>query len=513
MRATVTLLLGLLSAGACTKSSSSSESSTQDSRSPKQRQCDRFATDMARTMTLAGQVMVTALEDDPQGAQADRGRAEMRSKGAEVYADLYGKCLEWPPEVMRCLPPLGPLKEGCDERLAAAMDGATPAATDIPAGPSPAWTATLEHDPRTLAVADDGTVLVVASTQDDAVLGLREGTIVWRMEGRFSRWLLPLPGSEPTWAVARRGEVVAFDPATGRERWVVALPPDGEDEEFSTDVSQVPAAAREGERLLVGDDMARFFVVDPTRCGAPEDRDGCVVPAGRLEGEYLDSDARLLVGPSGRRLLWETGELRAFDAQWSPQMTARAHEHLAQVLVDDDAVLLIVDDEVVELAVDCTSAAAFGPSQWPQPGTLVFEGSDECEQCTAPPAGCRRWRTYVDSVVGEQPARLHDDTVVVHDDEHTLALRAGKTVWKTVTGGGGPLATDGRRIFAFGTGVREDDGPALLELSTTDGHPLWSSPLPFEVGDLYFTDDVHLVLGPRVLVVAFEQTIAAVPLP
>lgn len=528
----------LLCVVACKKDApGDGDGASQDPKAQREAQCKRFADDMGRTMAIAGMVMVNSLEDDPMGSEADQGRAEMKAEARKLRDDLYAKCLGWPEEVMRCLPPLGPLRPGCDERLAAAMDGATPAPTKIAAGPKPAWTLTLDEEPQTLAVAQDGTVLAVASYDEDAVLGLRDGAIAWRLAGDFERWILPVPAAEPTWVGARGAEIVAFDPATGQVRWTVEVgaeeeepqprgdtpePDDGEaDDEFDYDefeeeldrTSRLPSAARDGDGVLLGDDQARFFRLDPKRC-ATEEQQGCITDEGRLPDEVLDADSRLLIDGKGRRLLWESGMVRAFDGQWQTTMTARAHDLLSHVVARADGVVMLVDDDVVDLdPVACASEADVAPSGWPQPGVLYFRDGDECPECRPAWPGCPRWRVFVESVVGEAPALLDDGTVVVHDDEHTLALRDGTVVWKAITGGGGPLASDGERIFAFGTGIREDDPPALLELSPEDGHPLWSTALEIEVGDVYFSDDVRISLGGAAVALAFEETVVAVPVP
>ncbi|MCA9649661.1 MAG: PQQ-binding-like beta-propeller repeat protein [Myxococcales bacterium] len=513
-----------------------------DPRVEKQLACERFAGEMARTMALTGQILVGALEDDPMGSEADRGRAEMNATAGRMYEDLEAKCMDWPEEVMRCLPPLGILREGCDERLAAAMEGATPAPAEIPPGPSPAWVHTLAEEPRALAVADDGTVLVVGGASEGLLLGLRDGAVAWRQEGDFAPWLRRLPTEEPTWVAGRGDAVVAFDPSTGQPRWTVTLPPDrepedpapteaaeddelddyGDDDDYEYEYDddqppplELPVAALHGSTVLVGDNQARFFRLDPARCsGGREGEASCLAALGRIPEEVLDEDARLFVLGQGRPVLWEGSDLRLFDEQWNVLAGFHPHDSLSQVTVAGDRLLLSIDDDVVELDPSrCLGRAAIGPSGWPQPGALVLADSDECEACREPPPGCRRWRVYVESLVGEAPALLDDGTVVVHDDEHTIALRDGAVRWKAITGGTGPLATDGTRILALGTGVREGDLPAVLELSPDDGHPLWQTRLGVTVPGIFYSDDFRLVLGSATLVAAYERSVVAIPLP
>jgi hypothetical protein len=437
--------------------------------------------------------------------------------------------------VMECLPPLGILKDGCEERLLAAMDGATPPPNDVAAGPAPAWSLRLEGEPRHVAVTSDGTVLVVG----EGLMGLRNGEIAWRKDGDFEGWLVELPGEPSTWATGVEDRVVAIDPKDGSERWSATLPAvEAENEEPPEDdpdrdtigvltpsKADVQSATRHGDGLLVGDAAARFFRVDPARCAASSDGgDGkdkgkagagaCVTADGRLPDEILESDAHLFVDANDKRYLWETGILRAFAKDWRPLMTARAHDVLSHVTMSEGRLVLIVDHDVVELdPTQCRGEATFAPSDWPQPGALALREADECDECRTPPPGCRRWRVYLDDVTGEAPALLHDGAVVVHAEGYTLALHQGTTRWKVSTGGGGPLVTDGTRVLGFSTGLREGDPPALFEVAADDGNLRWRSVLPVEVGQVYFSDDIRLALRGSWLVAAYEQTVMALPLP
>jgi outer membrane protein assembly factor BamB len=517
----------LLGATACKKDDPPAPEAEQSPAAERRRECERFATDMARTGLIAGQMLVTALDDDPESAS--RGRDEMKQDAHRLRRELFDKCMEWPDEVMQCLPPLGILKEGCEERLLAAMDDAKPPPEHVTPGPTPAWTLTLEHEPRHVAVANDGTVLVVG----DGLMGVRDGKVAWHKPGDFDGWLLPLPGEPSTWATGLEERLVAFDPVGGDERWSATLPPIEGDEELGEPErsADVQVAVRAGEGLVVGDAAARFFRIDPARCAdsaAQKPRTGaCITAEGRLPDEILDSEARLFVDGADGRYLWEDGVLRGFAPTrrpptaaaalaeaWRPRMTARAHDALSSVTVADGRLVLVVDHDVVELdPTQCRGEATFGPSGWPQPGALVVREADECDECRPPPPGCRRWRVYLDDVTSEAPALLHDGAVVVHAGGYTLALHQGETRWKASTGGGGPLVTDGTRVFGFSTGLREGDPPGLFEVAAADGTLRWRSVLPVEVGEIYFSDDIRLALGGAWLVAAYEQTLMALPLP
>jgi len=539
MRSARFAIASCLLAAACTKDDALAPASAETPEAKHERECEQFATDMARTGLIAGQLLVTALDDDP--AAASRGHDELKASAQQLRQELLGKCMQWPEEVMACLPPFGILKDGCEERLLAAMDGAKPPPEHVPPGPPPAWSFRLEGEPRHAAMTSDGTVLVVG----DELMGLRDGKAVWRKEGRFASWLLLLPGQPSTWVGGLEDRVVAFDPADGSERWSATLPAvtDGEDGDGSADdeggepedgeleafetKAEVQAATLHGGRLLVGDAAARFFRVDPARCAASsgsgsgkgKDKDkadagACVTPDGRLVDEILESDAHLFVDENDKRYLWESGIVRAFAKDWRPLMTARAHDMLSSVTVAEGRLVLIVDHDVVELdPTQCRGEATFAPSGWPQPGALVIREADECDECRKPPPGCRRWRVYLDDVTGEAPALLRDGAVAVHHDGYTLALHAGETRWKVFTGGGGPLATDGTRVLGFSTGLREGDTPGVFEVAATDGELRWRTVLPVDVGEVYFSDDIRLALGGTWLAAVYEETVFAIPLP
>ncbi len=544
----------LIGTGAC-KDAPPTPAAELTPQARQQQECERFATDMARTGLIAGQVLVTALDDDP--ASAERGRAEMKQGAQQMRRALYDRCMTWPEDVMQCLPPLGTLKDGCEEKVLAAMEGATPPPKDVPPGPAPAWRVALPSQPQHVAMSLDGTALVVTS---EGLLGVRDGAIAWRKEGRYGAWLVPLPVEPATWVAGVEDRVVGLDPADGRERWQARLPPiegepiegepvegepiEGEPGEDGDGLgglgglgekALVRHAAWHADGLLVGDAEARLLRVSPARCAAPEAARGaapeasrrpapraargatpeaCITVVGRLPDEVLEEEARLLVDAKGRRYLWESGVVRALSDDWRTLMTARAHDTLSHVTVDGERLVLLVDDEVVELdPTQCRGEAPFAPSQWPQPGVMFVRDADECSDCEAPPPGCRRSRVFLDGLTSEAPALTRDGAVVVHHDGYTLALHDGAPRWKASTGGGGPLVSDGSRVLGFSTGLREGDPPGVIELGASDGALRWLTPLPVEVGDLYFGSDIHLALGGPWLAVAYQQTLLVLPLP
>ncbi len=527
------IVMGMVLASACKKNPP--EPARDDSPQAKQRRaCDRFATETAQTAALAGQMLVTALDEAPMGAEADRSRAGIRNEARKAKTQLFDKCMTWPQDVLDCLPPLGILKSGCEEKLLAAMDGAQAAPTDIPAGPKPAWTVTLDGTVHSLAVTDDGSVLASTPSGDRTVHGIRNGAIAWQKWDHSTPWLVHAPGPTPTWLTGVDNRLVAFDPATGEERWSAVLPalryddgdPDDVDETDELDglatYPSVRLVARDGDAWVVGDAEARFFRVNPADCakssatpGGQAKASSCVVPDGNLTDEYLDSDAQLWLDGNGNRYLWEDRMLRAFASDWRLLMTVEAHESLEHVVMFEDRLVLVIDQEVVELdPTQCRGSGTFGVSDWPHPGTMVFEGSDECSHCQRPPPGCRRSHVDVDTMGTQTPGLSSDGAVVVHTDGYTQALAGGASRWKVVTRGMGPLVAAGDHLFGAGDSLRDEDGPVgLFELSPADGTMRWRSPLPATGDTSYYSDDIRLAHAPGWLVASFESTVVGLPLP
>lgn len=505
MRARSLMLVAVtLNGAACKKDSSASEEKTETT-SKKERACERFASDTARTALLAGQMLVTALEDEP--AAKDRGRGEMKSNAQRMKQDLYDKCMGWPDDVMQCLPPLGIMRDGCDERLAAAMDGATPMPKDVPTGPSAAWTFTLESEPRHLAISPDGTVVAVTGVESDSLVGLRDGAVAWRREGDHGHWLLPVTGPATTWVAAEREQLIAFDPATGTERWTAELPPGPDaDDDYPEDNPTIQVVTQTAKGLLLGDSTARFFLVDPSACATGAT--GCMQPSGALVDEILDSDARLFVDGEGRRYLQEEEQLRVFDSQWAPKFTAGARDTLGDVHVDARGVALLIDEDMVGIDPSrCESDKTFALSEWPQRGTMVWRDGDQCPDCRPAPSGCRSWRVFVKDADLSRPARLTDGAVVLHDDEHTLAVADGAVRWKVGTRGMGPLATDGHRVFGLAHAEAEDDPPFVFEAAGADGTIRWRTPLAVDGEASVYTGDIRIAVESNTLAVSYAQTV------
>ena len=511
MRRRLVVAACLTAFAACKKDEPASSSSAAE-KTPaekKKAKCDAFAEQMTKTAAMAGKMMVAALDKDGPGlSESEQKQVDVEAE--KLRKDLAKKCLDWPDETMECLSPMSMMREGCEQRVLAAMQGAAPMPTDITAGPKVEWSFTFESQPRHVAVAPDGTVLALAGVESNEIIALRDGKVAWRKEGDFDPWLVPL--GEGVFVAAERDELLAFNATDGARRWSASLPPLPEDEGGS--IPDIKVAARVHSRLLVGDGEARFFSIEPRGCEKPGSIVTCVSAAGRLEDEILDGDARLFVDSDDRRYLWEDESLRIFDGRWNVQATLSAHDSLDQALLDGGRLALIIDDDVVELDPSkCQAEAPFAVSGWPQPGALVFSEADECKDCPAPPEGCRLWRTYVEEVSSEPFARLSDGTLVVHNDEITRAIEGGKERWALAANFGGPIVGMGDRVFGFSMGHEETASVSILELDGKTGQPRWQTSLALEIGEMYFSDDIQLAVSPSLLAVGYEQQVMALKLP
>ena len=98
----------------------------------------------------------------------------------------------------------------------------------------------------------------------------------------------------------------------------------------------------------------------------------------------------MAVSPDGTRWLWESYDVRAFDAEWNTKVALRAHDSLSAVHVFDGGAALLIDGEVMVIdPAQCGGSEEFkAPSKWPHKGELVIGAMDECKGCSKPPSGC-----------------------------------------------------------------------------------------------------------------------------
>lgn len=500
-RGTAFILLAL--ASACGREEPAASAPEPTAQQLREERCTAFAEDAARTARITGVALEAALTDRSQWT-AQTGQ-KLAGIGGEVGRELLEKCMQWPDDVIDCLGLFGVLKSGCDEKLAGVLGVAEPGlAADIPAGPAQAWRLTLPEKPTALAVLADGTVVAIVDRQ---LLAARTGALAWQALENLRGWLVV---TGDTILVATTDRIVAVDPAAGHQRWSVALPPIAGAEEYDA-AAKAEIATLAADGLWIGDSEARFFRVNPDHCARSSPTRtaaGCLTPAGALVDETLDSDARLTID-AGRRALHEFGVVRMFDEQWTTTLTARARDYLGAAALGPAGLALVVDEDVVLLDPARCTDRPFAPSGWPQPGQLYIRGSDECSDCVAPPPGCRLWRMFVEGVANEVPVLGDDGLVVVNAGQHTLALRDGAEVWRTVTAGGGRLVRAGDGVIGVSTGLGEDTWLGLFELDLADGAHRWRVPLGLEIPESsYYSGDITLTHDDGWIVAGYRESIA-----
>ncbi len=479
--------------------------------------CQKISDQLVQQAELAMK-MVAAMAgpDDEDGAElAAEAKSEMRAMAEKMKTD----CLTWPEETLECFAdPVYAMRHTDEcERAAAAYSGEPLPPADVPAGPEPAWTHTFAGKPSTLRLLADG--LVVARFYDydsgegdaegtwyKALVAVKDGKPLWAHEGDYDASITEI--DDATFGVVQEGKLLAITAATGETAWTFRLSTEGI-EGFDPEYDSAPwikVVAREGDGLIVGDGEARFSRVSGN--GTKQES------LGRLTDETLDSDAEFVVSPDGLRWLWETYDVRAFDAQWNTKVALRAHDSLSAVHPFDGGAALLIDGEVMVIdAGKCGGSTEFAaPSKWPHKGEMFVRDMDECADCGQPPAGCVVWQSYVADVSHEPMAALPDGGWAVSDGTHTFAFRDGKEIWKSATSAGGRTIFDGS-VYAIWPGGEEDDEPMKLwALAPATGKHQWGSVLPKKPGGwMYSTDEVHLHKAGDWLLAGYGDTISLLP--
>lgn len=552
---TLTLLVSLAATG-CTKKGGGDAAARK---APTQRErCDAFLDRFGGTARMAASMLAVGLSETPQdAAQAKR---EMDAAWVQTRGEIMGRCMAWDDEVFRCVEGLGMLDPQCERIVAVAM-GEAVAPQDVASGPTPTWTHEIEEEPALVRVTPQGRVLVREIGSERLVL-VERGKTVAELESYVPFLVEGAP--QGPWLTARGKSLLAIEPDRRlAEVFDVTLPPVGQERNADAHVNatEIVAATADGAAdsdadadadaevdadtgdsggdeawddydddppetaspkvavrtdggWLVGDSEARFWSVDPKTCAAAAGgRAGCLHHEGTLADEYLDSDARLFVLPSGIALLWEDDVLRGFDEGFVARFELRGLDDLAHVSVRaDGTVALLIDSDLVVIDPQrCIAPQPFKVSAYPQPGRLYF--ADELQDLPGPPRGCRQWRAYVNEADSEPFADLDDGTIVLNDWDATLAVRGGEPRWKAALGASGATVGAGTVAYAVSTG--DDENPAMhVWKLAADGTPSWKATLPSEIDSaVFFTDDIHVDVSDRWLVAGYEGTLAVFELP
>lgn len=509
LRSTVRVAIASLLLVGCTRSDPPADAAPVDDPAARRRErCESLARESAQLARLGGAAVVVALGGAGDAQATEKAGESLTAASEQAAREVVARCMTWPDDVIDCLGLFGALDDECEDKLAAALGVAVSRPPkDLPAGPAPAWSLALDEAPAQLLIARDGTLL---ARVDRRLVAVRDGAIAWRLadEADAIEALLLEETDAPAVLVARGDRLASVAVADGRERWSVALPP--HPDEFETATARTVARDPGDASYLVGDSAARFYRLRPGRCAAKKPAKSCLTPAGRLDDEVFEEEARLVLTDDGRRLLREPGLFRIFDAEWRAQLDARAHDGLGTAVLTPDGVVALIDSDVVALDPARCGSEPFAPSAWPQPGRLHSRELDLCPECAAPPSGCRRWRVYVDDLDDERPALLESGAVVVQAEGVTLALADGRTLWKTTTGGAGPLLRLGDLVYGVSTGLEEDDPIAVFALSAADGAHRWRTPLPdLRVDSFYSLDEIVLAHGGGWLVAGYRGKLAA----
>jgi outer membrane protein assembly factor BamB len=369
-----------------------------------------------------------------------------------------------------------------------------------------AWQLQLETVPRTVAVTDRGTVFALA---ESGIEGYVDGKSAWKKEGSFGGITRLVDGGVVTTTGAT---IVAFDPSTGEERFRVDIPaPEG----WPTKTRKgdpipppaIVAAASFGSQLLVADQEARFFEIDPPTCTKGEP--ACLRPAGVLDGEVLEVGTRLTVADDGTRYLIEEDTLRVFDQLLATSFELESPGRIAAVVPIGASGLAIAANGQVSLLQmpRCRGASLRIPA--------VPMGSKQCF----------RWRYGID-LDDAAPAVIDEHTLAINGSRSMQALTEGTDAWKSPIGSVGPVLAGGDGLL-YTIAVEQVDGKSTAAVKAV--HPLqgtveWSVQLPFDAiapaakegevaAEIVVPETLSIDTRGTWLVAALDQNVALVAIP
>jgi hypothetical protein len=220
-------------------------------------------------------------------------------------------------------------------------------------------------------------------------------------------------------------------------------------------------AASFGSQVLVADQEARFFQVDPPTCiqGDP----ACLRPAGALDGEVLEVGTRLSVADDGTRYLIEEDTLRVFtpllDTVFELESPGRI---VAVVPAGQSGLALAANGQVLLLQMPrCKGATLRLPG--------VPTGSRQCF----------RWRYGVD-LDDAPPAVIDENTLAVNGARRLHAVAEGTDSWKSPIGSVGAVlvGSDGL-LYTLAVDTEGEAALAVKAVHPGKGTVQWAVPLPF----------------------------------
>jgi hypothetical protein len=325
-----------------------------------------------------------------------------------------------------------------------------------------AWHVQLDTVPRSVAVTDRGTIYTLA---EDGIHGWVDGKPAWTKEGEFTAITRSSDGGIVTTTGAT---ILGFDPATGDERFRVDVPapPDWPTQNRKGEPVPPPAiivVASFGSQLMVADQEARFFQVDPPTCMKGDQ--ACVQPAGALDGEVLEVGTRLTVSDDGTPYLIEEGTLRVFDPKLETVFELESPGRIIAIAPIGQSGLAVASNGQLSLL------------------QMQHCVDDESARLPSAPTGskqCVRWRYGVD-LDDAAPAVIDEATLAVNGAGRMQAVSEGTDSWKSPIGAVGPVlpGSDG---LLYTLAVDDDEGAVKLAVKAVDprkGTVQWAVPLPF----------------------------------
>ena len=447
----------------------------------KESQCD----DLAKLGVTLAEEMGKSL-----GGKSGAGNdPEIRAKMAELKA----QCMTWPDEVFECMRDNDETSPKCREAMTH-VTGVTSSNVDkAPAGPpvvahkyigEPGW------DGMRVSLASDGTLTALVKGAVVAVDA--KGSELWRVEMEHEGWLLAMPNAI---LVGDREDhaIVALDPPSGTPSWRIAVPSVEEYGERSTE-----GAVRIGNRAYVAIADGRFLRVDPAACAKPPKQKGCLETAFTMAGESFDDVDMIAMGD--HIVIGESNAIRRVSTKGE----VTAHVHVRDgfggfAAAEDGKLAAVMDDELVIWNLAACPGTPVGLSR--KQGRMYIRGEGECEDCTAPPAGCLVARSELSDVDSMAPQPLKDGSIAVSNmDGPARVAPNGNKHWVSEVDSVGPMRELGDNVVFVS---RDEDGkPArVVALSTKTGKAAWMSPLDDKSDDINSTTDTIVeVAGPWLVV-------------
>lgn len=420
------------------------------------------------------------------------GKKSGKSMGADPeikqkMAEFKTQCMAWPDEVFECMRKGDEESPKCKEAMQHVTGMVSTDVAKAPQGPpvvasaqlgEPSWDGlpvSLEGD-GTLFAAPKAAVVSVAATGQER----------WRVALEHGGWMLAMPD---VILVGDRKEyaVVALDRATGEAKWRAIVPAVEEYGERGTE-----GAVQIGAHAYVAIADGRFLRLDPAACAKPKQK-GCVQTAFTLTDETFDNPDLRAVGDD--ILIGESNAIRRISTTGEVKAWIHVRDAFGGFALDGTKLAAVMDDELVlfDVARCPTNPVALSRKQ----GRMYIRGEGDCEDCTAPPAGCLLARSELSDVDSISPHYLRDGSIAVTNmDGPGRVAPNGNKHWVSEVDAVGPMREVGGNVVFVS---RDDDAkPArVVALSTATGKAAWMRAIEIPSSEINSTDDpIVEVAGP-----------------